>query len=187
MDNDRNPSPGFALIIATSNATRLKSIQSRPIFSMVLSAGQSARNRGSSIISRRGTAMITNNCEPRLLQRHAIRTLVDKARAVEAENRSQQRFPFFQPVAITAEHDGTVSLSAFSRDISEDGIGLLLYFPVRLRFVHLKVYLNEDESLSLTGYVKWCQPCGNGWYVAGVTFDEERSDEVGYASGLHLT
>jgi hypothetical protein len=125
--------------------------------------------------------MMMNKC---VEQQKIVRELVDRARAAGEDQRTVQRYPFFQPVSITAEHDGTVSLSAFSRDISESGIGLLLYFPVRLRFVHLKLHLADDEEVSLTGYVRWCQPCGHGWYAAGVDFKDGQSDEIGFESGL---
>ena len=106
-------------------------------------------------------------------QRTNIRVLVDKARAADKDERRQsQRFPFFQPVTITAEHSRPVALSAFSRDISESGMGLLLYWPLKPGSANLVIYFDQEDPVSVTGYVTWCRPCGQGWYTAGISFDE---------------
>ena len=113
------------------------------------------------------------SCNETVVQQKAIRALVDKARAVDKEDRRQdQRFPFFQPVTITAEHSRPVALSAFSRDISESGIGLLLYWPLKPGSANLVIHFDQDEPISVFGYVTWCRPCGQGWYVAGISFNE---------------
>lgn len=128
--------------------------------------------------------MEKNNCDGRMAQEQAVRTLVERARAgLLDERREGRRFPFFQPVIVSSNQDGTVSLSAFSRDVSAWGIGLLCYWPLRLRPVNLRIYFGEDEEISVAGYVRWCHPCGQGWYVAGVSFNDGECDEVTYEVG----
>ncbi len=116
----------------------------------------------------------------------ATRALFEKARSgLHDELRQSRRFPFFQPVTIDTLQDGTECLSAFSRDISPRGIGLLLNWPLKLRPVNLRIHFGEDEEIPITGYVRWCQPCGHGWYVAGVSFNDGDGDgdEIGYTVG----
>ncbi len=128
--------------------------------------------------------MTINKCDERIGQEPAIRLLVEKARSgLQADLRQGGRFPFFQPVTVASDQDGTVSFSAFSRDISAWGIGLLSNWPLRLRSVNLRIHFGEDEGVSVTGYVRWCQPCGHGWYVAGVSFNDGDCDDVGYTVG----
>jgi hypothetical protein len=115
--------------------------------------------------------MITN-CNDPVTQQRSVKALVEKARAVHDDRRQDQRYPFFQPVTITAEHSRPVALSAFSRDISESGIGLLLYWPLKPGSANLVIHFDRDEPVSVTGYVTWCRPCGQGWYTAGISFDE---------------
>ena len=123
-------------------------------------------------------------CEQTMKQDEAVRTLVERARrGLLAERREGGRFPFFQPVVLSNDMDGTVSLSAFSRDISAWGIGLLCYWPLRLRPVTMKIYFGEDEEISVHGYVRWCHPCGHGWYVAGISFQDGECDDVTYEVG----
>ncbi len=128
--------------------------------------------------------MMTNKRDEHVGQEQAIRGLVDKARfGLQTDLRQGGRFPFFQPVTVASEQDGTVSFSAFSRDISAWGIGLLSYWPLRLRTVKLKVHFGDDEEVAITGYVRWCQPCGHGWYIAGVSFNDGDCDDIGYTVG----
>ena len=128
--------------------------------------------------------MTENQCTERVDQEQAIRTLVERARyGLLAERREARRFPFFQPVVISSDKDGTVSLSAFSRDVSAWGIGLLCYWPLRVRPVTLKIYFDEAEEITVSGFVRWCHPCGHGWYVAGVSFNDGECDEITYEVG----
>lgn len=116
--------------------------------------------------------MTTKGCDGRVAQQKAIRTLLEKARASSGDRRESERFPFFQPVTITAEHDRPVSLSAFSRDISECGMGLLLYWPLKRGAAHMIIHLSETDEISVAGEVCWCHPCGQGWYTAGIRFSD---------------
>lgn len=128
--------------------------------------------------------MATIQTDERIGQKAATHVLVEKARCGFSEELRQfQRFPFFQPVTVDAGPDGPRCLSAFSRDISAWGIGLLLNSPLGLGPVHLRIHFGEDEDISVTGFVRWCQPSGHGWYLAGISFNEGSCDEAGYMIG----
>ena len=64
---------------------------------------------------------------------------------------------------------GTQLLSAFSRDVSEGGIGLLHDMPIGGEYT-ITVQDAAGHEYDLTGEVLWCRPCGQGWYISGVRF-----------------
>jgi hypothetical protein len=108
--------------------------------------------------------------------------LVEKARSgLQDELRQSRRFPFFQPVTVHAA-DGSANLSAFSRDVSAWGIGLLMNFPLNQQEVRLTIHFTDKENVDVRGIVRWCQPCGQGWYLAGISF-QNGGDELGYMIG----
>jgi hypothetical protein len=129
-------------------------------------------------------AMTMPRTEPDPKQLESVRTLVERARAgLLDERREGRRFPFFQPVVVSGDQAESVSFSAFSRDVSAWGIGLLCFWPLRLRPVQMKVFFQDEEAVELKGYVQWCHPCGQGWYAAGVSFQEGECDDITYAVG----
>ena len=98
--------------------------------------------------------------------------LVDMAQAADmADRRTDQRYPFFQPVSLSIDGGGRnrFSFSAFSRDISADGMGLLHNMPLRPGEAVLKVYEDSGE-VAIPCEIKWCEPCGEGWFLSGVRF-----------------
>jgi hypothetical protein len=110
-------------------------------------------------------------------QQSAIRILVEKARADDhSERRGSQRYPFFRPVIVVPKHHRPGGLSAYARDISHSGIGLILFWPLETGPVELAIRIGEDEEVTVTGHVHWCQPCGQGWYSAGICFTGEEPD-----------
>jgi hypothetical protein len=128
--------------------------------------------------------MATTHSDPRSNQPNGPSLLVEKARSGCLEElRQSRRFPFFQPVSIDPEQNGEFCLSAFSRDISAWGIGLLLRGPLSLKEVNLKIHFGESDEIPLSGTVRWCQPCGLGWYLAGISFKNANCDELGYMLG----
>ncbi len=93
--------------------------------------------------------------------------LIEQAKDQAAEdNRGEQRFPLFQPVTLRR---GSQILSAFSRDVSEVGIGLLHDMPIGGKYT-ISIQDNAGGQYDLPGVVLWCRPCGQGWYISGVGF-----------------
>jgi hypothetical protein len=115
-------------------------------------------------------------------QQDGAQFLVDKARSgVMEELRQSRRFPFFQPVTVHLR-DNNESLPAFSRDVSAWGIGLLLNRPLDREDVQLTIHFGEREEVSVSGTVRWCQACGHGWYLAGISF-ADGGEEIEYMIG----
>jgi len=82
------------------------------------------------------------------------------------DGRANPRFPLFQPVTL---HRGVQLLSAFSRDVSETGMGLLHDMPIGGEY---KISIEDTDGccFEMSGIVLWCRPCGQGWYISGVRF-----------------
>ncbi|MFN0019060.1 MAG: PilZ domain-containing protein [Pirellulaceae bacterium] len=96
-----------------------------------------------------------------------IERLLEMAKdQVAQDSRTEPRIPLFQPVML---HRGTQFLSAFSRDVSEAGIGLLHDMPIGGEYT-ITVQDATGREYDLTGAVLWCRPCGQGWYISGVRF-----------------
>jgi hypothetical protein len=96
-----------------------------------------------------------------------VELLIEQAKDQAAlDKRTEQRYPFFQPVTLRR---GLQSLSAFSRDISESGMGLLHDMPIGGEYT-VVVHDPDGCAYDITGVVMWCRPCGQGWYLSGVRF-----------------
>ena len=99
-----------------------------------------------------------------------IDCLLTEAKAAEAKDRRlETRYSFFRPVSITV-YPGQTKLSAFSRDISAIGMGLLTNVPLNPGKVTVTVACHTKEELNLLMRVEWCQPCAEGWYLSGARF-----------------
>ena len=102
--------------------------------------------------------------------RAAIVTLYRTAQSNDSHNRRfSRRYPFFQPVAVTTADDSLHEFSAFSRDISETGVGLLHIMPLALGRVQLKIE-TADGLRTFPAKIAWCRPAGDGWYMSGAEF-----------------
>jgi hypothetical protein len=77
--------------------------------------------------------------------------------------RSEQRFPFFRPVSIRV--DG-LSLTAFTREISASGIGLMHNMDLPKKEVEILI---AGERQVLPARVERCDPSGEGWFISGCT------------------
>jgi len=101
----------------------------------------------------------------------AIRRFLEEKKKETGERRSNDRVPFFSQVTIVKPVEGR-QFSCFSRDISPMGIGLLHYSAVELGEVVLRIPRGEDSFLRVKAVIRWCAPCGEGWYLAGASFLE---------------
>lgn len=86
------------------------------------------------------------------------------------DRRVDPRHAFFTTVSLRAAADTTKLISAFSREISRSGIGLLHaaqiypreFYEVDIRIVDIQVRRNAQ--------VIWCRPVGGEWYLSGCRF-----------------
>ncbi len=86
----------------------------------------------------------------------------------ERDRRCEVRFPLFRPVSILVE-DGR-RYSAFSREISAYGIGLIHEFELEPKEVELMISSDQGFSIRVRTRIVWCEPCGEGWYISGGKF-----------------
>lgn len=90
--------------------------------------------------------------------------------AAEMNRRTSTRVPSFGPVTIGFDHVPGVHFSAYTRDMSVDGIGLLHVMPVPPGEVTLRIPRGADKTLVIRTQILWCKGCGEGWYVSGGRF-----------------
>lgn len=86
------------------------------------------------------------------------------------ERRSTPRHPCFAPVSLTPSGDPRQRLSAFSRDVSRDGVGLLHVMPLTRGEIFTVVLQHPGGELRQHAQVMWCRPAGEGWYLTGLRF-----------------
>ena len=98
------------------------------------------------------------------------RCVQEAAHAAASDRRLQRRYPFFRPITISTDVDERTKLSAFSRDISPAGVGLLHGVPLSPGRVGLKIPLTTRHQLDVSAEIGWCAPAGEGWYLSGGRF-----------------
>jgi hypothetical protein len=91
------------------------------------------------------------------------------------ERRTDTRLPFQRPVHVTPlrddeqalDIDGSDIVTAYTRDITPTGIGLLHDQPLASGRVLLTFELLGGASLSLVAELTWCRYIGGFWYLSG--------------------
>jgi PilZ domain len=84
----------------------------------------------------------------------------------KTDSRSEIRFPFFRRAFITA---GGSRYAAFTREISESGIGLLHHVELAPGEIDVTI-LSDNNPVWVQMQIVWCEPCGHGWYISGGQF-----------------
>ena len=102
----------------------------------------------------------------------AIKRLVDEAKAAIEKREDNHRTPFFCPINIMIEEDGRRwNFSGFSRDIACTGIGMLHDMSLEPgETVVVTIPKRIASHIRLKAKLKWCEPCGAGWYISGAEF-----------------
>lgn len=96
--------------------------------------------------------------------------VAEAAAATTAERRQQQRHAFFGPVTITLGDGGATKISAFSRDISLGGIGLLHDSPLDAQTVTVSIPSVTGRQTDIRAEITWCARDGQGWCFSGARF-----------------
>jgi hypothetical protein len=100
----------------------------------------------------------------------AVYEILREARAGQKrEYREKVRYSFFRPVTINV---GTKSFSAFSREVSECGIGLLHSTELQPGLVEVTIPTEQGYSVRIRTNLLWCHAAGEGWYISGGEFRE---------------
>lgn len=84
------------------------------------------------------------------------------------ERRATVRHPFFRQVSMRLP--GDIGCTAFSREISTAGIGLLHDVELAPCDVELIIPTKRGTSVRVRTRIVWCEPCGEGWYISGGHF-----------------
>ncbi len=84
------------------------------------------------------------------------------------DQRAEVRFPLFRPVMVSLANGQ--SYSAFSREISTSGMGLIHNYELPPSEVELSICSEEGYSVKVRTQIIWCRACGEGWYISGGRF-----------------
>jgi hypothetical protein len=123
---------------------------------------------------------------PVLAQRQIEQTvlrLLSLARSEEhIDRRGEPRSPYFRPISVMLDGPQRRQYSAFSREISPSGIGLLHNMPLDPSEVTLAILGPRGEACRFRTHIMWCRPCGEGWYLSGGRFLEAIGENPSVAS-----
>lgn len=84
------------------------------------------------------------------------------------DRRAETRYPLFRQIVLQTA-SGT-ACTAFTREISSVGIGLLHNVQLVPGEVELSIPSRKGYSIRVRTKILWCQPCGEGWYLSGGQF-----------------
>ena len=103
--------------------------------------------------------------------RRVVDRLLKEPREISArEARGEVRQPFFRPVSLALRNGPVEKLSAFTREISASGVGLLHNAPIPSGETVITLTGASGTPIHLRAYIVWCKPCGEGWYLSGAHF-----------------
>ena len=104
-------------------------------------------------------------------QRAAVCELLSEALSQDIERRSQQREPLLAMALIQTDRETDRWLTGLTRDVSDEGIGLMHSFPLdECTEVVVKISYAKRRSVLLEVMIEWCEPIGEGWYISGGRF-----------------
>lgn len=108
------------------------------------------------------------------LTSEVLERLLTSSRPAEGvERRACPRYPFFAPVGMRKLSEPLTRMSAFTREISESGVGLLHYVALEAGAVYRFTCDHEGTTIDMLAQVVWCRPAGEGWYLSGCRFVQQ--------------
>ena len=102
----------------------------------------------------------------KLRVRMALRDLLLDKR----EQRRERRIPYIAAVTVYLGHVNGEKVSAFVRDLSPSGIGLVHLMSMPLGRVVLKLQLTRNRIVAMQTEIMWSQEFADGWYASGGQF-----------------
>ncbi|MCC9603571.1 PilZ domain-containing protein [Stieleria sp. JC731] len=101
---------------------------------------------------------------------NAVRDMLDEDAIYDNENRNAYREHLVRPVTLAVRGERE-SLSAFSRNVSASGIGLVTDTVVHEGATAvLTVESLKNGPLKLLAQCRWCRPFGKNWMISGWQF-----------------
>ena len=104
--------------------------------------------------------------DSKLRVRMALRELLTDKR----EQRRERRIPYLASVSITPFGVPGERISAFVRDLSPGGIGLVYLTPMQTDEVVVKLQLPRDRMVAMVTQVVWRREFADGWFACGGRF-----------------
>lgn len=83
------------------------------------------------------------------------------------ERRSDVRYPFFRPLSVQMAGR---RYSAFGREISASGIGMLHNFELSTGEAEIDIPKEPGQSIRVRTRIHWCRSCGEGWFISAGEF-----------------
>ncbi len=108
---------------------------------------------------------MTNDCATP--EQEIPRLVADAKELAERERRSDTRFPFFRHASV---HVNGQCHSAYTRNISDSGIGLMHAMELPSCDVELRITTDPGRLLTIRARIERCEPCRGGLYLSGLTF-----------------
>ena len=103
------------------------------------------------------------------MQEDIDRLLLEAQRSRLSERRTEPRHAFVRPVRMTLPHGP--ALSAFSKDISAQGIGIVCETSISVgSLITLEIHSTKGAPVVLRSEVRWCDAFGKGWFLLGFKF-----------------
>jgi len=100
-----------------------------------------------------------------------LQAIISAAREGDlAERRIDRRFPYFAPVTLRPAAAIDHPQTAYARELSQGGIGLLHFVPFEIGQVFQIAVQDEDFNWQKRCEVSWCKPAGDGWFLSGCRF-----------------
>jgi hypothetical protein len=85
------------------------------------------------------------------------------------DRRTEARIPFCGPVSVTFP-DSDVRVSAFARDVSRGGIGLVHLAPLEPGEVIVSLRMPSDRAFAFRTEITWFRSYAEGWFASGGRF-----------------
>lgn len=104
-----------------------------------------------------------------------LNAVLESIQKLDGENnRHTERLDLPIPAEITTARGNTVS--AMTREISRNGIGLLHRGAITPGPVTVKM-ASETRQFTYRVTIEWCHPCENGMFMSGGSFQKRTADE----------
>jgi len=111
----------------------------------------------------------------------AIQRWVEEAAGARSNSRRRfARLPFFHRATVTIDGLQTIEISAFTKDISRTGIGLIHDVNLDSQEVTVAIRTIGGRVVDFQAQTVWSKPIGAGWYLSGMRF-------VGLSATQNLT
>ena len=100
-------------------------------------------------------------------QRRVMAALASVLNDPQWVRRTERRLPYFGPVSVGLPDAPSVGHSAFARDLSPGGMGLVHLMPIAPGEVTITLALDNGRTLTLLAEILWCRDYDDGWYASG--------------------